>query len=283
MSTGGDPTRPITISSELSAAGTQAVIVTTQGERPRVTVHNTQHVSVPPSTSRSASISPSITSLLQPANRPLSSLTIASALQALTANAQLQMASGSTQAPSTGRPILRPAPLAQQQSSKVNLNVRVINPHRKSDCETCVLHNIGSHNISTPDCLRREIWKQFGSDVVSSKLDFPIGYMKGGSKISIKSVSDIQDVWGYVRSGTNITLWCNGLLSSEKHQSSSGSDDEDISVGRKPKRKKKLSALEEKNERVEGFMSELREKHGIRFTSIQYRIWAEMLDVKSHK
>ena len=278
MSTGGDPSRPVTISSDLSAAGTQAVIVTTQGERPRVTVHNTQHVSVPPSTSRSANG----TSLLQPANRPLSSLTIASALQALTANAQLQKASGSAQAPSTGRPILRAAPGTQQQST--NLNVRVINPHKKSECETCVLHNIGSHNISTPDCLRREIWRQFGSEVVSPKLDFPIGYMKSGSKISIKSVSDIQDVWGFVRSGTNITLWCNGLSLAERCQSSSGSDDEDKSVGRKPKRKKKkVSALEEKNERVEGFMAELREKHGIRFTSIQYRIWAEMLDVKSHK
>ena len=83
------------------------------------------------------------------------------------------------------------------------------------------------------------IWRQCGSDVVSSK------QLNSGSKISIKSVSDIQDMWGLVPNGTNITLWCNGLSLAEKCQSSSGSHDEDKSVGRKPKcKKKKVSALE---------------------------------------
>ena len=52
-----------------------------------------------------------------------------------------------------------------------------------------------------------------------------------------------------------------------------------------PRRKKheRLSALDEKNRRVEKFSSSLQEKHGDKFTKIQYRLWAEMVDVGTHK
>lgn len=45
-----------------------------------------------------------------------------------------------------------------------------------------------------------EVWKQFGSDLVSSELDFVVGYMKGNSNI------DIQNVWTSVDKGDSINV-----------------------------------------------------------------------------
>ena len=47
--------------------------------------------------------------------------------------------------------------------------------------------------------------------------------------------------------------------------------------------KKKMSALEEKNERIEDFIRKLHDKHKDKFSKIQHRLWAEMLDVGTHK
>ena len=46
---------------------------------------------------------------------------------------------------------------------------------------------------------------------------------------------------------------------------------------------KKLSALEEKANRVAQIVHTLWEKHGTLFNSIQYRLWAEMVDIGTHR
>ena len=42
--------------------------------------------------------------------------------------------------------------------------------------------------------------------------------------------------------------------------------------------KQKLSAMEERNERIENNIPSLREKHCDRFTMIQYCMWSELID-----
>lgn len=172
-----------------------------------------------------------------------------------------------------------------ERGRQANFNVRVVNPSRKSQYETYVLHNVG--HVSTPDCLREEILKQFGKTIVSQKLNFSIGYIKSGSKVWIRSKSDVDDVWAYVRKGDNITLWCNGIGSSTpapRDQSSTETESDEDSRPRKPKKKKrKTSALEEKNDRVEEIFAKLRKKHDTKYTTLQYRLWAEMVDVGTHK
>ena len=146
-----------------------------------------------------------------------------------------------------------------------------------------VLHEVSSDNVTTPDCLKKEILRQLGPDVASPKLNFPVGYIKSTNKLWIKSGSDIKDVWSYVKRGDSISLWCNGCRGLTV--SSESEEDERCSRLSKPKPKKKgrVSALDEKNERVEKIVTELRAKHGNQYTSIQYRLWAEMVDVGTHK
>ena len=169
----------------------------------------------------------------------------------------------------------------------VKLNVRAINPAKKS--KTYILRNIACHKISTPTGLKEEILAQFGSDLVSDKLDFPVGYVKGGTKVWIRNESDVQDVWNFVRCGDNVSLWRHGVYvpsTSKKHHSSESSGDSDDSSTKKPKKKKRrkrVSVLEAKNNRVEEVVTNLRQKHGTRYTTVQYRLWAEMVDVGTHK
>ena len=41
--------------------------------------------------------------------------------------------------------------------------------------------------------------------------------------------------------------------------------------------------MEEKNERIENNIASLREKHGDKYTMIQYRMWSEFIDNGKHR
>ena len=69
------------------------------------------------------------------------------------------------------------------QTKSVNTNVKIINPAKKNMSETYVLCGVGSNNVANPTQLREHIVRQFGSELVSSKADFAIGYQKGTSKV----------------------------------------------------------------------------------------------------
>ena len=86
---------------------------------------------------------------------------------------------------------------------------------------------------------------------------------------------------GSVQKGDNILLWCDGLRKEPEKKNtrkrkakssvidSSGSDDEDS-----PSKHKK----EDRDDKVQRRIEELKEKHGqSTYTSMQYRIWAELL------
>ena len=65
---------------------------------------------------------------------------------------------------------------------------------------------------------------------------------------------------------------CHVMVLCTKTQNDSDSD-EDVTKPSHQKKRRKLTVLEEKNKRVESTISSLCEKHGNRFTIIQYRLW----------
>ena len=77
--------------------------------------------------------------------------------------------------------IIRPA------EKQVNLNVRVINPDKKKECEVYVLREITERVVSTPQSLIKELQRQFGPQLVPTTYHFPVGYMKGSEKVSIRT------------------------------------------------------------------------------------------------
>ena len=101
---------------------------------------------------------------------------------------------------------------------------------------------------------------------------------------------------GIARDGSQ--LWCEGITpqvdsapSLKRKRSnatpvvindSSGSDDDNTEL---PPRKQKLkrSAMDEKAERVQKLADKLQAKHGDTYNKIQYKLWAEAMDVNKHK
>ena len=129
-------------------------------------------------------------------------------------------------------------------SKPVNLNIKVINPDKKSESQTFVLRNL-SDSVSSPTQLRKEILKQFGPELVPEDLDFPVGYMRGGNKVWIRTATDVQDVRSFVHGCESVSLWCHGVPTSsskskrQKEFSSESDSDSDDSKYRKRRKKKK--------------------------------------------
>ena len=177
----------------------------------------------------------------------------------------------------------------QAQAVKLfNVNVKVINPEKKSNFETYVLRAVGPTNVFTVLQLKQQILKQFGPVIVPLALDYPVGYTKGGgSKVWIRTDADIKDIWSFLNAGDSVSLWCHGVSSSKEVDTSDEDDGVDPST-KKPKQKKRKKAttysyLELKNDRVDERVEQLRRKHGNNYLGTQYRLWAEMLDIGTHK
>ena len=100
--------------------------------------------------------------------------------------------------------------------------------------------------------------------------------MKGSLRVSIRTLADMKDVWLQVSRGENVVLWCESI-------EDKGYDSDEEPPKKRRKKQKKLSALEEKNERIEDIIRDLRKKHSDLYTAIQYRLWAEMVDIGTHR
>ena len=115
---------------------------------------------------------------------------------------------------------------------------------------------------------------------MSSTLDFSVGYIKGNSKVTVRSPADVDDVWNMITSkGETVNLWCDRVTKRDDESSENESEQEDCTV--RLKSNKKLSALEKKTERVESLVETLRKKHSGNFTILQFR--AEVVDGGSWK
>lgn len=171
-------------------------------------------------------------------------------------------------------------------SRGINFNVRVINPNKKKEYETYILRNATKAKVATPQLLQKELLYQFGNKIISSKQILSVGFMKSGSKVTIRSSADLDDVWQHALKGENITFWCLGTRGVNHGGSSDSteSDNELEIVERAPKIKNKRSSFfDEKSRRIDKMVTALKTKHGDRFTTIQYRLWAETLDVGTHR
>jgi len=124
-------------------------------------------------------------------------------------------------------------------------------------------------------------------------LDFGVGYMAGNQRICFREKDQIgPQLLRLAKNGSQ--LWCEGLnphsLKPRKRHAGSASiviedsstSDDDNDRPAKAHKKKNRSALDEKAERVQSLADKLQAKHGDTFNKIQYRLWAEALDVKKH-
>ena len=132
--------------------------------------------------------------------------------------------------------------------------------------------------ISSRDDLKEEIKLQIRDDI---KDNFDFGYIQGSNLISVRSSQDISEIWNCINKGKEVTLWCDGLNDSTSSKPRKGKhievDLDEYSDDDSTRTMQKKSKKEQQEEKLEEIVTELKGKHGKNYTTMQYRIWGEMV------
>ena len=159
--------------------------------------------------------------------------------------------------------------------------IKACSKGNKKDSKTFSLRNINQCDVASVEMLKGAVRSQLQGEI-SQTGDFDVRYLQGSSVVSIRSREDLLEIWAGLQKGGNTILWCNGLRKASKRtQLDFSSGDEPEEASKSVKRKKKE---EEKEDRVEETIKDLKKKNGENtYTSMQYRIWAEMVIGGVHK
>ena len=125
---------------------------------------------------------------------------------------------------------------------------------------------------------------------ISSNPVFDFGYFQGNKRVWVRNNEDLKEVHKLLKTSDSHsgTLWCDGKADHRSAKRSvsdlnfSDSDGENNARLPKSKSKKKRTRYEEKAERIEDTVDQLKEKHGNQYTLVQYRIWAETMESGQH-
>ena len=104
--------------------------------------------------------------------------------------------------------------------------------------------------------------------------------MQGTNGVRVRTKDDLLEMWSDIRKQRSCTLWCDGLVEFGSKCSKSNirrkhaSDDESEEELPRSRKKKKKAANED---RVQEVVDNLRSKQGSKFTTLQLRIWAELI------
>ena len=115
--------------------------------------------------------------------------------------------------------------------------------------------------------LKKVIREQLKEDIVNHNFD--VGYVQGTKVVRIRSRLDLQEFWQNFKK-SNLILWCDGLKCEDASDNTAESSS----------KKRKLQGTKE--EEVQQFVEELMRKHGSSFTTMQFRIWADMVSGGLH-
>lgn len=178
-----------------------------------------------------------------------------------------------------------------ESSTLPTLSVKVIHPNKKSDVKLFILRNIELQCFDQPEKVRKLLVNQL-ADKVSNKPNFDFGYFEGNKRVWVKGIEDLREIRQSLesREKSGVVLWCMGKAGSRCTKrpgsdcDSDSEDDAEIGKNYKAKKKKeaKRSRYDEKLERIDEMVDELKQKHSNTYNSIQYRVWAETIEAGRH-
>ena len=171
-----------------------------------------------------------------------------------------------------------------QSSKAMTVGLKVFSPSNKKEFKMYTLRNIQANDFNDPTSLKTELFNQLGDEIICGTLNFDIGYLVRNEKKWIHNAEDACDALALVTNGGKLTLWCTGVSPKNQAQgqkrahAGSGASSEEST-----KKKKKQSFTEEREERMTELIASLRERHGAKYSTLQYRLWAEMFINETHK
>jgi hypothetical protein len=163
------------------------------------------------------------------------------------------------------------------------LHLKIFNPDKRSKY---IMEKFRRYDkFTTPQQLRECLMVDY-EELPAEKDDFDIGYNKGrgASKIWIKDEEDMQAMYCSHNKDQEIVLWCEGRQDTALDKPVDNPDPT-TSIGRKRKTADVSSRppLSKRQDEVDEIFAKLNEKHGQEYTAAQCRLWANMLQVGTHR
>lgn len=175
-------------------------------------------------------------------------------------------------------PLSTNTPPVPDQQAEASIGLKVFSPVNKREFVMFKLRGVSASDLSTPRHLKELILKQVSGDVVSTKLDFPVGFLNKSDKFWINNELDMKDA----REIRKLTFWCTGRNKARgKKRVRENDSDSDENINLPPK--KGRSSAEERSSRVHELKAQLREKHSSSYSGVQYSLWAEMIVAGTHQ
>jgi hypothetical protein len=162
--------------------------------------------------------------------------------------------------------------------------LKVLCPENKKEYKTVTLRGLSPEGIDSPAKLKEAISGQ--CDGLDSE-NIEVGYYSHSTKLWINSRLDLNDVWNRVGRGEKLTLWCLDttprLPPKRKRDSAQGSvEDSHGQASKRPRSSQGPSTVEERKAKAKEYEQKLVEQHRDKWTSFQYKLWAEMLVCGTH-
>ena len=167
-------------------------------------------------------------------------------------------------------------------SGRNDFYLKVLCPENKKEFKTVTLRGLSPENIDTPTKLKEAI------SVQCSGLDpenMEVGYYSHSTKLWINSRLDVNDVWTSIGRGEKLTLWCLDTTPRQPQKHKRDNSSENDSQGQASKRQcssQGSSTVEERKVKAKEYEQKLVELHKDKWTSFQYKLWAEMLVCGTH-
>ena len=161
-------------------------------------------------------------------------------------------------------------------STQLQYRVKIINPDKRSDFIVHELHGFDSQFDSITS-LKVRLMEQF-SEYVPSTIEFQVGYFTGkqSTKHWLMCQADLEQMNETLKTSKGKVMWCEGKSDSPK----------DSSTGNR-KRSSPVEPPTSQRQQIEGevqdYVTQLKEKHGTKYTIPQLRCWARMITTKNHE
>ena len=164
------------------------------------------------------------------------------------------------------------------------LKLRIFDSDARRKGKTFPFHSLKPDCIKSAKDLRRAVEDEFESELIGGKVR-DIGYFDGSTKMWLRSDKDVDQLVQRIRKGSDTILWCD-CARKKSHFSDDEEDRHDEMLQPKQSSSKRRRVVESdggnKEAAIDTTISDLRKIHGQQYTSLQYRLWAEMLDVGTH-
>ena len=177
--------------------------------------------------------------------------------------------------------------LAQHLQVPLSAHHDSVIEEKRNEHKTYILKNVDLARVQDMDSLKRVILDQFSCDIVNAKLKF----QHWSLHIWIRTNADLTELLHLLQS-KGATLWCDGVNQEAVPTSvkakrgtitiDESSESEETQCQKSQQRKKRKTAYEERLERVDDTVDELRKKHGSKFSAIQYYVWAATISAGRH-